>query len=204
MKTALWTVLLATFFVTACGTTPPSRLYTLGADASEGDRIAMEHRRIEITSVRIPELWDRPQMVLAKSASEVDMSEFNRWAAPLKTEIPRVVVRNLVRILGDQAIWLREDFPGTMSDLRAQVTIERIEAVAGENLYLDAAWVIRGPSEKDATYLGHTAITEPLAGDGYDSVVAATRRALLSMSIRLAKDIAAMPKKEADKQLPAR
>ena len=190
MKIALRALVLAAVFVAACGTTPSPRLYTLGAATSETDRVASEKRRIEIGAVRIPDLWDRPQLVLTKSANEVSFSEFHRWAAPLKAEIPRVVVRDLSRILDNQTIWLREDFAGAKPELRVQVTIERMEAAAGESVQLDAAWVIRA-AEGSATHLGRATITEKPVDGSHDAVVSATRRALLNLSVTLAKDLAA-------------
>ncbi len=193
MKIVFWALMLATILVAGCGTTPSSRLYTLGADAGESDGVAAEKRRIEIVAVRIPELWDRPQLVLTKSANEVSVSEFHRWAAPLRSEIPRVVARNLSRILDNQTIWLREDFAGAKPELRVQVMIERIDAVAGESVQLDAAWTIRRAGSDTAT-VGRAAIVESTAGTSHEAVVTALRRALLRMSTALAKDIAAMPK----------
>ena len=193
MKIVFRALMLATILVAGCGTTPSSRLYTLGADAGEGDRIAAEKRRIEIVTVRIPDLWDRPQLVLTKSANEVSVSEFHRWAAPLRAEAPRVVARNLSRILDNPTVWLREDFAGAKPELRVQVMIERIEAVAGEDVQLDATWAIR-PVGGDTAAVGRAAIVEPTAGNGHEAVVTALRRALSRMSAALAKDIAAMPK----------
>lgn len=193
MRIALRALLIATVCVAACGTTPSARLYTLGADATEADRVATDKRRIEIVAVRIPDLWDRPQMVLTKSANEVSFNEFHRWASPLRAEIPRVVVRNLTRLLDDQTIWLREDFAGARPDLRVQVTIERIEAIAGERVQFDAAWVVRAV-EGEATRVGRAAIVEKPADASYDAVVSATRRALLGLSVAVAQDINALPK----------
>lgn len=193
MKIVFRALMLATILVAGCGTTPSSRLYTLGADAGESDRVAVDKRRIEITAVRIPELWDRPQLVLTKSANEVSVSEFHRWAAPLRAEIPRIVARNLSRILDNPTIWLREDFAGARPDLRAQVMIERIEATAGESVQLDATWVIRA-AEGEVSKVGRTAIVERPADASHEAVVSATRRALLALSTALARDITAVPK----------
>jgi uncharacterized lipoprotein YmbA len=178
--------------VAGCASTPPARHYTLSAEANDSHRLATSQRKIEIVSVRIPEVWDRPQIVVTKSSSEVSLNEYHRWAAPLRTEVPRVVTRNLARILDTQTVWLRRDFVGAQPDLRVQVSIEHIDAVPGEALQLQAAWLIRaetGASNRS----GRTAIVEPLTDSSYDAVVAATGRALLAMSIALAKDIQAMP-----------
>ena len=194
MKNSFVVLAFVSVIVTACGTTPPARLYTLGAEAVAVDRMVKnaESRRIELVSVRIPELWERPQIVLTKSASEVGISEFHRWAAPLKAEVPRAVARDLRRLLDTPEIWLRDDFAGAKPDLRVQVTIERIEAFAGEGVQIDAAWAIR-PVASETVKVGRTTITEPMAGSGYDAVVNPLRRALSRMTGALAKDISAMP-----------
>lgn len=176
--------------VTACGTTPPAKLYTLAAEADAVDSIVKnaQSRRIELVSVRIPELWERPQIVLTKSGSEVGISEFHRWAAPLKAEVPRVVARDLRRLLDTPDIWLRDDLAGVKPDLRVQVTIERIEAIAGERVQVDAVWAIR-PVATETVKVGRTTITEPMTGSGYDAVINPLRRALSRMTGALARDI---------------
>ena len=195
MKNTLPALLLSSLLLAACGTTPPSRLYTLGAESVASDRMAAvtETRRIELVSVRIPDVWDRPQLVLTKSANEVRISEFDRWAAPLKTEISRVVARDLRRLLDNPNVWLRDDFAGAKPELRVQVTIERIEAVDSKNVQLDAVWVVRSV-EGESVKVGRSAIVEPTAGAGHEAVVVALRRALSGMSAALAKDIVALPK----------
>lgn len=188
MKIAVSVLALAAMLLASCGTTPTSKLYRVSASADESHRVAADRRRIEVTSVRIPALWDRPQIVLSKPGGEVSFSEFNRWADPLNSEVPRVIVRNLSRILDTPTVWLREDFAGAKPDLRLQVTIQRLEAVAGQGLRLEATWMIRA-TEGAGSRVGTTAISEPLADDSHDAVVAATNRALLALSRDLAKDL---------------
>jgi len=192
MKNVLPALVLGSILLAACGTTPPSRLYTLGAEMVAINRIPSntESRRIELVSVRIPELWDRPQIVLTKSANEVVISEFDRWAAPLKSEVPRVVARDLRRLLGSPDIWLRDDFSGAKPDLRIQLTIERIDAVAGESIELEAAWAIR-PVSGEGMAVGRATITEPMAGANHEAVVTTLSRALSRMCEALANDIVA-------------
>ena len=195
MKNTLPALLLSSLLLAACGTTPPSRLYTLGAESVASDLMAAvtETRRIELVSVRIPDVWDRPQLVQTKSANEIRISEFDRWAAPLKTEIPRVVARDLRRLLDNPNVWLRDDFAGAKPELRVQVMIERIEAIDGKGVQLDAAWTVRSVTGEAVT-VGHSAISESTAGSGHEALVMALRRALSRMSAVLAKDVAAMPK----------
>ena len=192
MQTMRQTTLIAALLVSACATTPASRHYTLAANAQESHRIAADKRRIEIVSVRIPEALDRPQVVLTQSANEVSFSEFHRWAAPLRAEVPRVVARNLSRILDTSTLWLREDFAGTQPDLRLQVTIERLEAMPGEAMRLQALWMIR-PAEGGAPQIGRSTVSAPLNDGTYAAAVVAIGQALLHLSQDLAKAIQATP-----------
>lgn len=193
MKPALQTLVLAALFLAGCGSTPPSTLYVLEAPAAAAGRTAKEGRRIEVVSVRIPDLWDRPQIVLSRPGGQVDFNEFNRWAVPLKSDVPRVVTRNLVGLLGTTTVWLREDFPGAKPDLRVQVSIEQIEAVAGQQLRLEASWVIRGPEASSTIKVGRASLSESLADASYAAVVSATSRSLLALSEQVARDIQALP-----------
>jgi len=193
MKPALQTLVLAALLLAGCGSTPPSTLYVLEAPAAAAGRTAKEGRRIEVVSVRIPDLWDRPQIVLSRPGGQVDFNEFNRWAVPLKSDVPRVVTRNLVGLLGTTTVWLREDFPGAKPDLRVQISIDQLEAVAGQHLSLEATWVVRTTDPAAAYKVGRSSLREPLADASYEAVVAATNRALLAMSREIAKDIQASP-----------
>lgn len=193
MKPALQTLALAALLLAGCGSTPPSSLYVLEAKAVPAARTATEGRRIEVVAVRIPDLWDRPQIVLSKPGGQVDFNEFNRWAVPLKSDVPRVVTRNLVGLLGTSTVWLREDFPGARPDARVQVSIEQIEAVAGQQLRMEVSWVIRGADASSATKIGRASLSEPLADASYAAVVSATSRALLALSEQVARDIQALP-----------
>lgn len=194
MKPALYTLALAALFLAGCGSTPPSTLYVIEAQAPANVRTVTEGRRVEVVAVRIPDLWDRPQIVLSRPGGQVDFNEFNRWAVPLKSEVPRVVTRNLVSLLGSSTVWLREDFPGAKPDLRVQISIEQIEAVAGQQLRLEAAWAIRGSDAAAVLKVGRGVIQEPLSDTSYASVVAATSRALLALSRDVARDVAATSK----------
>jgi uncharacterized lipoprotein YmbA len=188
MKISVSVLALAAILLASCGSTPTSKLYRVSASADDSHRVAADRRRIEVVSVRIPALWDRPQMVVSKPGSEVSFSEFNRWADPLSSEVPRVFARNLARVLDNPTVWLREDFAGAKPDLRVQVVIQRLEAVSGQGLKLEATWLIRS-GDGGGSRSGSTTISEPLADDGYDAIVAATNRALLALSRDVAKDL---------------
>ena len=45
---------------------------------------------VVIGPVILPDLYDQPQLVVRVDANRVDILEMQRWAAPLKSEIPRI------------------------------------------------------------------------------------------------------------------
>lgn len=195
MKPVFPVLLLASVLLTGCFATQHSRNYTLSAEANESHRLVADSRRIEVIGVRIPEVWDRAQIVMTKSAREVQLSEFHRWAAPLKADLPQVVVQNLVRILDNPKIWLRADFVGPRPDLRVQIAIERMDARIGEDFRLDATWVIVPPGGASDRNIGRATFTEPVSGNTHEAIVASMSKALLALSQAVAKDIAAVPLK---------
>lgn len=195
MKPVFPLLLLASVLLSGCFATPHARNYTLHAEATESHRLAAAPRRIEVVAVRIPEVWDRAQIVLTKSPREVQLSEFHRWAAPLKADLPHVLVQNLVRILDNPKIWLRADYVGARPDLRVQVSIDRMEAKAGQDFRLDATWAVAPPAGTGEPTIGRASFSEPLVGDTHEAIVDSMSKALLALSLAVAKDVAALPVK---------
>ena len=71
-----------------CGATAPSRFYTLDAVGTSTGAPAGPLRRRRRTRLD-PAAVDRPQFVIQVAAEQVDIDEFNRWAAPLEDGIAR-------------------------------------------------------------------------------------------------------------------
>jgi uncharacterized protein len=63
-----------------CGTTAPSRFYTLDATAVS-DGAAPVNYPIMVGPVSVPAAVDRPDFVVQTAPNRVDVDEFNRWDA---------------------------------------------------------------------------------------------------------------------------
>lgn len=163
--------------------TPASRFYTLSTTpAPAGAPVAYS---VAVGPVTIPAVIDRPQIVVSTSPNQVQLDEFNRWAAPLQSNIARVVADNLASILGTARVSL---FPQTMSaaaDYRVAIQVQRFDTAPGDAASLEALWTIT--RTKDGTaQTGRTSVRESSPSGGYDGVAAAHSRALA----RLSRDIA--------------
>jgi hypothetical protein len=89
--------------LSACslGTSPPERFFTLASEAPAAAPASatVAAYLVVVGPVTIPEIVDRPQLVTSAGANRVEIAEQARWAAPLKSEIPRVIADHLARQL---------------------------------------------------------------------------------------------------------
>jgi len=90
----------AATLMSGCASTPQAKFYTLGArPAQENAQTAPARLSISIDAVTVPELVDRPQMVVRIDATQVRIDEYARWAEPLKSQITNVLVADLAQAL---------------------------------------------------------------------------------------------------------
>lgn len=179
---------LLTLALAACGATSPEiRYFTLASEAVAS--AAAPAYSIEVGPVTIPDLVDRPHFVLRAGPSTVDIVETARWAAPLESEIPRVIADQLARLLGARAWSSMQRASGT-PDYRVLIDIQRFEMSAQEGALVQALWTVR-PQGGGAPVSGRSLVTEP-AGAGYQNLAAAHSRALAAVSGEIAAALEAL------------
>jgi uncharacterized lipoprotein YmbA len=140
--------------------------------------------------VTLPEVVDRPQLVLRVATNRVDILESHRWAEPLKSEIARLIAENLGQLLGSSRVSSYFQNTGSDADYRVLVDIQRFELSPGEAVTVEAVWSLRRVAG-GALKTGHSLKREPVGAEGYDQMVAAYGRALLAVSRDLAQEIRA-------------
>ena len=179
-------LMCALFFVTGCGTPPQERFFTLASDPPSPASFTSSSAAfvVMVGPVTVPDVVDRPQLVLRTSPSRVEIAEQARWAAPLKNEIARVVAEDLAQLLqGARTATSAERASGT-PDYRVLIDVQRFESTLQEGATVQAAWTVQ--TRNGSAVNGRSLVSEP-AGAGYDALVAAHSRALAAVS----RDIAA-------------
>ena len=169
--------LLLVFALTACATPPRESFYTL--HAPEPPAAAAGAPSIAVGPVMIPEIVDRPQIVVRLGPNQVQIMEQARWAEPLKTGIARVVAANLAATLGARLAASRN----ADADYRIALDIQRFESPA-DAVVIEALWTV---TSKDGRESGRSVARQPIAAKDYASLAAAHSAALAAIS----KDIAA-------------
>lgn len=186
----VWIATLCLAVVTAsCSRSPRVTFYTLEPAAQIGTPApTAADPAVAVGPVTLPEVVDRPQLVVRVAANRVEILESHRWGEPLRSGIPRLIAENLRRLLRSDRVSSYHQHAGVDADYRVLVDIQRFESSPGEGVTIEAAWSLRRTAG-GASKSGRSLVREPVDAVGYDPLVAAYGRALLAVSRDLAEAI---------------
>ena len=169
--------LLLVLILSACASPPRERFYTL--DGPETPTAAEGAPSIAVGPVSIPELVDRPQIVVRGGPNQVHIVEQARWAEPLKSAIARVVTANLAATLGARVAGQRNGD----ADYRVTLDVQRFES-ADDGALIDAVWTVVPRNGERRS--GRSVAREKPQRKEYDALVAAHSAALAAISREIA------------------
>jgi uncharacterized lipoprotein YmbA len=183
---------LGTALVTAaalgCGTSAPSRFYTLDSTATATGSPAADYG-VMVGPVSVPASVDRPEFVVRVAPNRVEVDEFNRWAAPLGDSIARTVAGDLAVLLGTPDVAVAP-FANFDPVYRVTINVQRFDSAQGESVLVDAVWTVRRTAGGEARS-GRTLARETVEGEDFDALAAAHSRALAKLSADIAAAIRA-------------
>lgn len=185
---------VAALVLGACGTTPKESFYTLSPvalPATAQSRQTAAAYSIAIGPVHVPELVDRPQLVIRKGANQVDVLEQHRWAQPLRAEIAQAISAGLAARLPQARVSFDNDAASQNADYRISVDVKRFEAVPGEAVTVQALWTIRAAGAKAPT-TGQSTLREAVNGNSYDGLAAAFARAVAQAANEIADAVSSL------------
>jgi len=130
----------------ACRSTPSS-FYMLAPSTYGKDSVTVKRNVNVGIFVKIPKYVERPQIVTKKNDVEMQISEFNRWIAPLDDNIIEVITADMlslskkIKVIPTSAN--RKNF-----DYMVVVDIKRFDAVLGDKAVISAMWSIKNGDDK--------------------------------------------------------
>jgi uncharacterized lipoprotein YmbA len=138
----------------------------------------------------VPGYLNRTQIVTRGANDVVEISTYHRWAEPLESGIAQVLADDLAMQIGTERIAV---FPwrGRIAqalDYQVVVVVLRFEGAPGHRVTLDARWRLVGRDGQELA-LKRSTIDEPVAGDGYQSLVLAMNRVLGTLAREIAAEI---------------
>ena len=175
-----FTVLCFTLAAVGAGcASPRSDFYTLSPSAKAAPAAA--GYSVAVGPVSVPEIVDRPQIVVRTGPNRVFIDEFHRWGSPLRDDIARVIAGNLAAYLGAPQVSVFPHPTSFAAKYRVAVDVMVFDSTPGKSAVLDAVWGIRGAGD-GSIRSGRTTARETVPDDGYTALVAAHSRALEKLS----------------------
>jgi len=172
------TSVLLSILLAACSSPLKERFYTL--DAPEPPAAAAGAPSVAVASVTVPDLVDRPQIVVRTGPHQVGIGEQARWAEPLRSAIARVVAANLAIALGARIAPQRSGD----ADYRVAIDVQRFESTPGDGVLIDAGWSVTPKTGERR--VGRSLAREKVRGADYDALAAAHSAALATISREIA------------------
>ena len=174
-----------------CGSPPKERFYALSVVDAANSSPAQAAFAVAVGPVTVPEMVDRPQMVLRVAANRMELSELNRWAEPLKRALPRAIAASIARETPTARVYLSGTDAVNPADYRVRIEVERFDSELGKGAVVEAAWSIGGGSSTAVVY-GRSLVRESAGGAGYDELVAAQSAAAAAIGREIAAALTAI------------
>jgi hypothetical protein len=123
--------------------------------------------------------------VTRSGRNELKLSEFDRWAGSLESDVNRVLVEDISSILPADRFFVVRWTPYLESQVhasyRVEVLLERFEGTLGDSVLLKAQWAVFA-KDKRLLLKKEAEIREEMNGSSYESLVAAMSSALERLS----------------------
>lgn len=178
------------------GTPPIRAVYVLTPQAPVAAVATPDQEQLAVGlgPVLLPDYLDRNDIVARVATGEIELYPGLFWGAPLKSETPRTLQENLIRLLGTDQVLLFP-FPANVPlTLRVPVRVLQFELVSGTGVVLEARWQVLSPDGKTVLLTRLSRYVEQVASqERAGEVVDAMSRALTKLSEEIAAAVRSTP-----------
>jgi uncharacterized protein len=136
----MW-VLATALTLGGCGSSPPTRFYTLDAVAPQSAAPQRIDTPVKVAAVHIPAVLDRRSIVRGKSGNELQISSRDRWGGDFGEMARRVLTQDLEQRLPSGLV-IAPDSPAPDNARGIVVEILSFEPTGAGQLVLDADWTL--------------------------------------------------------------
>ncbi len=176
-------VLACGLMLTACGTTPMAKFYTLGSIENTRQSVTPQKKiALRVNSFTFPDYLDRPNIVTRPSGNRVEVAEFHRWAGIFPDEFNRVLGANLGILSNSPFISVYPAETPFEPDYYLSGNIVSFDGTLDGEVKLDIYWAIKDKSRRNMLGIRHSIFTAKVQGKDYDALVDAYGRVLSDLS----------------------
>ncbi len=170
----------------ACAS-PNVRYYALAAPPLPAGQSASAVS-IAVGPATVTDAIDRPQLVMRRSDTEVDVLEEDRWVDTPKREIPRVLAAHLARLLPGAQVAAYPQQASTAAAWQILLDVQTFDARPGEGVTIELTWTLRRDSDGQRS-IWRASEHEPILGVGPEAAVSAWSRALGRLAGQIAEQL---------------
>ena len=182
-------VLSAALLLTSCGSSPPSRFYSLDPVFQQSQVTDLGDLQIGCGPFELPDRLDRPPIVVRGTRNEVIIDEFSRWADDLGQRFQSVVARNLVVATGSARIFERPWRDELEMDYLVSGKVDEFSADTEGKVKLVVRWMIMNDKTPGVLEARESVYSEAADPDDYGDIAAAMSRTVASFAGDIASEI---------------
>ncbi|HVN30004.1 MAG TPA: PqiC family protein [Candidatus Binataceae bacterium] len=185
-------LLLATLLFAGCGSSPPTRFFTLTPVGSSERNSTTSTSPMQVDAVHLPAMLDRKQMVRETGSETLSIDDRDQWGAPLGEMARNVLARDLAARMPHGSI-IFPDAPAPASATHLVVNVTSFDEDADGTVRLEGSWsLLRGNTNapvmtRDVALEDHATVGEPAAQ------AAAMSKLLGRVADDVARQVAAFP-----------
>ncbi|MFC0402298.1 PqiC family protein [Paraburkholderia rhizosphaerae] len=185
MKRSSWLIMstLSLLLAGGCAHGPSGGVYTLNSEQLRQKRDLGIPLSIVVDYVAVPEVVDRPELVLRINPEQVRVVESARWSEPLKAQIATVLAIDLKRLL--RSAPASDAHTADRPTVRIALNVRAFDATPGKGAVLSVGWSILTPDFKRVLN-GRSIVIQRVDRNNYDALVDAQSRALAEVSADIA------------------
>ena len=144
-----------------------------------------------LEAVTIPEMINRPQLVVQKSVTELQILDEQRWIAPLDEQIRQALQADLQAQLPQAWLHQRPLLHATGVRYFVNVEVQQLHIAPAKEVQMEMVWVISDTNKK---ILRRQQLQRSVAlnNNDYSSIAPAISEVLQKLSISVANDIKAV------------
>jgi uncharacterized protein len=197
LRTGWPVALLGLAFISGCVSPSPAVVFhtlrPMAIEANAAPKTAPNAGIVaEIMPVRLPELLQHRQIVIAQGGDSYSLSGTHSWGNTLETDLQQVLTENLSVILGAGPIVIYPDGERVKARYRISLDVLRCEGNPGGVLQFQGTWMVTQPSDGRMILLRRFNLAEPVKGGGIDDLVSAHSRVLNALSQEIAAELRAL------------
>lgn len=172
----------------SCASSPPTHYVTL--NDVPGAVGAVPVHPVQLTTVHIPAELDRPEVVTQPAPNQLEISETERWAAPLGQLMRLTLARDLQTRL-PEGVFVLPDSPAGADTRALVVNLTHIELPSNGALTIDATWTLVTRRPDHIVFTQHATLRAAVMSNDVDAKAAAMSQVLGELADQIADSMGA-------------